>query len=434
MRNVILRNILIFVMFVQLFSCKKDTDENGPDITYSTPFDNQYFNVYDNVPVKAEITDQTKIVTANVTLVDENYVPVHITLPFTVSSPGMSVNTTYALDNIHLTTGLYYLMITASDGKNDSRKYKPVHINGVPKELKKIFLATDGGGFGTNMSYIDSTFSGVTPYHFFSGDYLGTSVSSYYQEAFMCGNYTGSFSCMGLQENVIKFSYAPLISPTPYFTSYYGEDKNTYNARYDGTIKGYDYLGNVVYSGAANSGYYVRKMIMNNKKMIAEEKSKTSSSRILVTFFQTGSAMQQTAISQDVVAFCRKDDDNVFVFGNAGGTGQIQLFNQVDNNLWNPYPYALPAGILLSAVRIDMDTYLIGYSDGTIYKYNYQIGSVTTYLSGYTALQLKYDEVNNRVYVAESNMVTGIDYPSKTIVNAVSSAETILGMDLLYNL
>ena len=433
MPKIFLRNTLIFILSLQLFACKKEKDEDGPKITFITPLDYENYATYDIISFRADISDETRIATANITLVDENYVPVHTTLPFTVTSPAMTVNTTYALDNIHLTTGLYYLMITATDGDNDSRAYKPVHITGIPKTLKKIFLATANGA-STNMSYIDSTFSGVIPYRTFTGDYLGTSVSSYYQEVFMCGNYNGSYTGVELQSGAVKFSVTPLISATPYFTAYYNEDKNNYAARYDGTIKGYDHLGNIMYTGNANSGYFVRKMIRNNNYMIAEEKSKTSLSRLLVTLYSTGNAMQQVAIAQDVAAFCRKDDDNVFAFGNNAGAGVIMLYDRVNNNLWSPYPYTLPAGTILSAVRIDADTYLIGHSNGTIYKYNYQTSSLTTYVSGYTAIQLKYDEIDNRVYIAESNLVTGIDYPSLTVVSTVPSAETILGMDLLYNL
>jgi len=435
MQNSLLRNILLLILPFQLLSCKKDVDEDGPEITFNTPFENQSFEVYEHIAVSAEIKDETKIQSVTITLVDVNFIPVHNSLSVPVTSPQMSVNTTYELDNIHLASGSYYLQIAATDGKNDARVYRQVIINGVPKALKRIMLATNSGTSATTMSYIDSTFSGVIPFHSFSGDYLGISASSYYQEVFLCGNYTGSYTALEVPSGAVKFTMAPLVTPSPYFTAYYSEEKNNYVARFDGTIKGYDQLGNVMYNANANSGYYARKLIINNGTLLAEEKSKTSASRLLVSFYATGMALQQVAISQDVVAFCRKDDDNVFVFGNASSTaGLIQLYDRVHNNLWTPYGYTMPPGNILSVVRINMNTYLIAYSNGTIYQYDYQLGSLTTYLTGYTAVQLKYDEVNNRIYIAESHTVTGVDYPSKTIVNTVSSGETILGMDLLYNL
>ncbi|MGZ6540197.1 MAG: hypothetical protein ACXVEB_17610, partial [Bacteroidia bacterium] len=160
---------------------------------------------------------------------------------------------------------------------------------------------------------------------------------------------------------------------------------------------------------------------------------KTSSAKMLVTYFPTSSFEKNCSLSQDVVAFCEKDVSNVFVFGNSSGQGVIQLYDRINNNLWSPYPFPLATGTILSAVKIDADTYLIGHSNGTIYKYQYLSGSLTTYLAGYTAIQLKYDDLNSEIYVVEANKITTFDYTSAALHHSVNSAETILGINLLYN-
>ena len=86
------------------------------------------------------------------------------------------------------------------------------------------------------------------------------------------------------------------------------------------------------------------------------------------------------------------------------------LFDRINNNLWNPYPFSLATGNLLSALKLDPDIYLLGHSNGTIYKYQYSMSSVTTFLTGYTAIKLKYDEVNNKLYVVEANKVATFDF------------------------
>ncbi|MCW3104401.1 MAG: hypothetical protein JWO09_2841 [Bacteroidetes bacterium] len=428
-----LKAALFFLMLAALFSCKKETDEAGPEVSFHTPFDNQSFMVYDNVPVSASISDESKITSVSVTLVDVNHIPVHTSVSTSVTSPSMTLSLSYPLDNIHLESGSYALLITASDGKNDSHTYQPILITAVPKALKKVFVATSTSAFQTSLYSIDSTFSSMSLYNSYSGDFIGTSASSYYQQVYLCGNYTGNFSGISLATNAIKFTVAPAVSASPYFTGYYSEDKKNYVARYDETVKGYNYTGNIVYNATANAGYFVRKMTMNNGYLVAEEKSKTSAGKLIVSFYSTGTPEQQVAISQDVVAFCEKDDHSVFVFGNDAGQAVIQLYDRMNNTVWNPYPYALPAGSILSALKIDADTYLFGHSNGTIYKYQYLSGSITTYLSGYTALQLKYDELNNDVYIAEANLLTAVDYPSKTVMHAVPSAENIYDFSFLYN-
>jgi hypothetical protein len=154
---------------------------------------------------------------------------------------------------------------------------------------------------------------------------------------------------------------------------------------------------------------------------------------MLVTYFPTASSEKNCTLTQDVVSFCEKDISDVFLFGNISGQGVIQLYDRINNNLWNPYPFSLATGSVLSAVKIDSDTYLIGHSNGTIYKYNYLSSSVTAYLTGYTAIQLKFDNLNNEVYVVEANKISTFDYTTATLNHSANSSDMIYGINLLYN-
>jgi hypothetical protein len=425
---------LMIVLISFLFSCKKEGDIFGPKVVINTPVENQSYNVFGFIQVNATVTDQTKITAVSICLTDLQQIPVHTSISIPVTSPSMTINTPYLLNNIHLETGFYYLLITASNGKNISYTYQKVFIVAVPKVRKKIYVLSASDATQTSLSYIDSTFTTIVPFHNFSGDYIGSSASSYFQQGYVCGNYTGNFTGINLATNSLKFSITPITSAAPYFTGYCSSDKNNYIARYDGYIKGYDYSGNIIYNAMAVTGYYAQHFCFNNNYMIAEEKDKTAPDKYLVTYFSTGFGEQQIALTQNVVAFSALDISNVFVFGNDfSGQGVIQLFNQINNNLWNPYPYSLPAGAILSVAQIDAITYLIGHSNGTIYKYNYQIGSLTPYLTGYTAVQLKYDDVNNEVVVVEANRVTTFDYPTQLLHNSVVSAQPVLDVQLLYN-
>lgn len=433
MRNSIAKTLLFFIIVMHALSCRKEKDEKGPDITFISPADNQSYMVYDHVAVKADIKDATKIVKVSVTLVDGNYIPMQESSDVPVTSPSMTANLSYQINNIHIESGLYYIMISASDGKNDSHQYRPVYITAVPRVLKKLIIAAKTSNSQTDMYEIDSVLSSKNLYHTFSGDYLGTSASSYFQQTFMCGNYSGSYTSMSLKDNSVKFTIAPFISASPCFTAYYSEEKNNYVARYDETVRGYNNEGGISYNAQANSGYYVTKIGMNNGVMLAEEVSKSGGPRLLVSFFSTGVAQQQKIISQNISAFCEKDGHDVFVFGNIGGQGVIQLYDRTTNNLWNPYPYSLPTGSILSAVKINEDTYLIGLSDGTIYKYQYASSSITPFLPGYTALEIKYDAPANEIYIAEQNKVSSVNLFSGALVHTINCPENIVGMDLLYN-
>jgi hypothetical protein len=423
-----------FILLMLSFSsCKKEKDESSPTIAISSPVENQVYNVYDYIHLVASITDDTKITAASVTLEDVNHVIVNSSVSLSVSSPTMSVDINYYIENIHIESGTYYLDVFANDGIHDTHAYLKINIIAVPKVLKTVFVTSNTTAFATNMSKIDSAFTTIIPYRAYTGDYVGSSVSSYYQQAYMCGNYTGNFVGIDLNYNTIKFTIHATSSSNPYFTGFYNDEQLNYVARYDGGIYGYDKDGSSVYGSIALTDYYAQHFCFNNDHLIAEEKDKTSATKALVTYYPTGSAEKNCTLTQDVVAFCEKDASNVFVFGNVAGQGVIQLFDRINNNLWNPYPFPLPMGAIGSAVKMNADTYLIGHSNGTIYKYQYTTASVTSYLTGYTAIQLKYDELNNTLYVVEANRISTFDYTAASLIHTVTSSENIRGINFLYN-
>src|SRR4051812_36996044 len=129
------RALFILLIACQLFACKKERDDKGPLVNFTAPFDGQSFTVNENMLVRADISDETGISSVVITLVDAGKIPVHTSLTVPVSSPKGTINTIYSLDNIHLESGLYYVMITASDGKNDSHTYQPVYITAIPRVL-----------------------------------------------------------------------------------------------------------------------------------------------------------------------------------------------------------------------------------------------------------------------------------------------------------
>ncbi len=433
MRSTLLCLILNLVLMSCINSCKKDEDTEPPRISISSPYENAIYNVFDVVSVQASISDNRQLELVNVGLLDAQMNVAYISVPATIASPSTSINVSYYLDDIHLESGIYYIKVSASDGENSINAYKKIQINAVPKVLKKVFLVTRPSTFQTRVSYIDSTFSSIIPYQLFSGDHIGSSASSYFQQIYNCGNYTGSFSSIDLSNNATKFTVPCVQSVYPYFTGYLGLEKTVYASYYSGILRGYDHNGNIVYGANANSGHYVQNFIFSGGYLLTEQVDQQTSTRVLTSHQTTGVGYQQVGLSQDVVAFCEKDNENVFVFGNVAGQGIIQLFDRNTNNLWNPYPFSLSTGALLSAVRIDSNTFLLGHSNGNIYKYQYQPSSVTTYLSGYVAKQLIYDELNDEVYIVQDNVLTRVYYSSGGVHNSISSSETILNACLLYN-
>jgi hypothetical protein len=425
--------LIILLLFTAVSGCKKDEDTEGPSISIETPNENQLFNVFDVVHIKATATDENKLTEVNVSLVDQNYNQKHSIEQIAVSSPSTSFEHDYWLNNIHLPSGIYYIMVAASDGVNISKSYRRIVLNEIPTTVRRFLVCTSTGSSSTNVSVIDSTFSSLSPYTSFSGDFLGSGLSSYNQRFFSSGSFTGALNSYNLVNNTPGYTVAAVPSINPYFTGFYNTEQTTYVAKYDGSIKGYNYGGGNIYSNASSDGYYTKQFCFVNGFLIAEQKYRTSSSKILVSHQPSGAALHQTALAQDVVALVEKNEDNVFLFGNIAGQGVIQLYDIPGNGLWNPYPGSLPTGSILSAVRINEDTYLIGMSNGNIYKYQYTSSGLTLFLPGFNAKKLILDPIQNILYVVESNLISRFAYPSMSPLSPMASAEPVLDFNILYN-
>lgn len=424
--SVILLNLLL--------ACKKEKDKLPPVIIISTPAENQPFNINENIHLTGTITDESDITNATVNLLNEQGLPVHVTLPIQITSSPLGIDVRYALDNIHLESGYYKICIFASDGNRDAYAYRRIQIIGVSKVVSKILVTTIGNSMQTNLSYVDTASGLLSPLAAFSGDHLASATDSYFQRFIHCGKSTGHFTGVDIGSKAVVFDVAPVISPPmPYFTGFHRSSTNYYVAAYNEQIKGYDPGGNVIYNAKQRSGYYAQHMCMNGVQLISEERHKITADKKLVCYYETGVARQSANLVQDVISFCEKDNTHVFVFGNKAGQGVIQLYDRNTNNLWDPYPYALATGSILCVLKLDADTYLIAHSNGSIYKYVYSTSSVTPYLNGYTTVQLIKEELANVLYVVEKNKISRFEFPGLKQLSPINSSEEIVDLNFLYN-
>ena len=75
MKKIIFATLLFFAFFSGC-KCKKDKDTAAPFVTIISPTENQLFNVGDSIHVKFDISDDTRIEFAQISVADENQVQV----------------------------------------------------------------------------------------------------------------------------------------------------------------------------------------------------------------------------------------------------------------------------------------------------------------------------------------------------------------------
>lgn len=429
MKYSLLTSLLLTLVLV--FSCKKNKDETPPTITITNPFDNQQYNALDTVWVMSTITDETSLQKIEITLTDDNKIPVLSTVIITPEANSVTLTVPYVLNDMNLASGSYYIWISAFDGTNIHDKFRRININEVPKDLKYIYLFTFVNS--TTVRVLRKSPSGPTQQLFdINGDFTGASLSSKFQKFFTCGKITGNLNAYNAAENQESWS-VPVISnpPFPYFDNIGCYNDIIYVSFYDGYIKGYNNNGAIMITANSPVGSHPSVSFADENYLYADHEKISGSSRIFgVYYLNTGILKQQITTDYEIVKIFEKDNDNIFLFANQNGQGIIRIYNITDNGTWEPH--AISSGQIHDALQVDEDTYLIALDNG-IYKYQYSVNSLTSYLSGENATIIKYDALNSEVYSCSGSQINVYDYSSHTLINTINLNDSVLDFQFLYN-
>ncbi|MCG3167310.1 MAG: hypothetical protein POELPBGB_03099 [Bacteroidia bacterium] len=422
--------LLLFLSFsLVLFSCKKK-DEVSPYIQITSPNEYSNHNVLDTIAVVGMVSDNEQLEYIKLSLLNENNITVASVVTLFPETNEYELNREFIIDNILLESGEYNLLVTASDGENETRRYIEITLNEAVRELTGILIAETPAANSVELRKIKPDLS-AEQIAFAAGDFSSAAASSKNQVYYIAGSETGSLRAFSMLNNSELWSVqANPLAGAPYFSDITEDDGLLYVSFFDGMLKVFDKSGTVKQQIDV-SGYNCLKIYKQGNLIFSEQQQIGASSRRLVLYDAlSAEEVQYVPLDMEAVAFCKRNDDNVFVFGNSGNQGYMKNYVISDNGFWEPHP--LETGNVLSAVRIDDNTFLIG-QEGTVYKYTYNPNSLVTYLPSVTASFISYELLSNRVVIADVNAVEIYNYNNGVLVGTVSAASAIKSLSLLYN-
>jgi hypothetical protein len=423
-----------FVLFILLaLSCNRDDDTELPTITVISPGNLTTWNVFDFIPVQASITDDQQLESVTVTMVNANLQPVLTAATFSPASNSYDLNTAIYVDDIHLASGTYYVKIVASDGTNDEISYTQINLNEEPKVLKETFVVSAPSSAVAELYRLNDNSNGFDFKQSFTGDYKGSSVSSYDQYVLMMGSFTGDLVAYDPDQNAVLWTVSNAQNPPfPFFNDMYydADDRLNYVSLTTGLIRGYDDDGNIDVNAVALAGNHPQSCFGHEDLLFTEEENfSTGNKELVVRFKISGSIKQTQPMTRDVVGFATQDTDNIFTFGNVSGQGIMSIYGINGNYFWEPH--SIPIGAINDFVQLDPNTYLIAHETG-IFSYSYQTNSLITLVSGINPSDLVYDDVNNVMIAAVGNQLNYYSL-SGNLINVITHASTIEAVHLYYN-
>ena len=387
----------MLVLFMCFVSCDKD-DSIPPIVVVNAPLSLSSFNVFDYITIQGKATDETNIEWVEIKLLNNNLISVAEQIVLYSTDLEFDFNANLLINDIHLNSGNYFLKIAVSDGRNITTSYVELLLSAIPLVLKNTYVVSANiNSFnlyevsGSNSTFIES----------FPGNYQSSISNSYNQYLFFGSDQAGYG--YDPEFNYIPWEIESVFSPYNYFNRaiYSEEDHLNYMSHGNGSIKGYDDNGNVIYSCLMNVNEYPENILVHQQKIFAEVYY-TSFNRDLVVYFKgSGLESHRLALNKDVVKLIPKSTDELYLFTNNGNVSELFIYTSSVNGLWSPH--SLPNGVVYDAVSISDNELIIAHQTGLL-RYTYSNNSLVTIVSSSMPFnKVKYDELNGVVVASSGN-------------------------------
>ena len=136
-----LSGIFMIFLFMSFISCDKE-DVLPPILVVNTPLALSNFNVLEYISVQGSASDETNIEYVELKLLNNDLVSVSNQIVLNSNELNFNFNANILIDDIHLSSGNYFLKVAVSDGKNVTSSYVEILLSAVPLVLKKTYVVS----------------------------------------------------------------------------------------------------------------------------------------------------------------------------------------------------------------------------------------------------------------------------------------------------
>jgi hypothetical protein len=435
MLKIHLKYYISLLCAITFFSCKKKEKQNEePTVNISIPSANIYLSVGDTIVIKGWASDDKEVKTVSAGITDQNYITVMPFVSQNASQSTFAFEFTYVLDEIHLETGNYYIIVQAYDGEKENRTYVPIHISASPF-VKTAYLFTSHNGFQSKIEKTD-TLMAIQNSVIKPGILNGAAISSYYQQFYVNGSGNQNAICYNAMPLTQKWLITNYGAGQPYFTSISSDDRYFYVGTIDGTITKYLPDGGLstIYT-YTDPSYYPTFFYKHSQFAFSVFENPVIFSKKIITHYMAGASYQEIPVNADIIGMSEKNINEAFVaMNNSLGKAEIKLLNGFTNNLSNTF--VLPNAKMLSFTPVDQDNLLISLDDGNIYKYTYSNSNIISVANGTNAQYIHYDKHRNELLVLRgktAQLYSLNGFVLNPLAANYTSADSLRGAFVLYN-
>ncbi len=385
-------------------SCNEEKDEEAPLVLISAPFENQNFNTIDTLLVTFTATDNERVLSVDIEILDENFQPVGQKYTYLVSDNPLNFGTDFLLDKPQLESGIYYVVVRASDGSNQGSAYRKIWLNAIPLELEGIFVAT--ASFNNVKVYSRPPDSSLWTEHLDRQvDFVGAALN-YKQNIFgLAGGELGDAVFYETGEwQPLQTVDGPGFPSLPFFTglSFSNDVDEFLLLLSEPRLRVYDAFAAGLIGFPLQVEHRPVSAYAIGDKYFVVEKPITNNNYSLATYARPGLLLSFLAVPGPVRGMFAKTPEEVFVWVDGTSGARLSILNTV-TNLFSII-FERSGESLKSADRISQNEFVFSTSAG-LFRYNFSTGATVVISNSVSPSVVKYESISGLLYTSSATLL-----------------------------
>ena len=400
---------LLICTLIVLAGCRKEKDEIAPTIFFDLPFMGNSYQFGEIIPIKARISDDKKIDFIRITVSDASGNEYLQVLNLTSSSNEKTVETLLEHNDRYLTSGVYYVKISAGDGVNEFTAFREIYLHELPVALDKVYLVKQPSStdFEVDSLGVDGE---IYPLYFVAGRYAKGELDSRSHKFCFAETAFGSINIIDMEDGVVNSSNSLPSSAEDGFYNCVVHDPFKHSVYFGGNesqIRECTSFASLNIQFLIPGDFIAEHFALNEDYLFVHARNIQSTQQNITVFHrETGAFLQSLALDNSIEVIglqSLENNEQVLVIANEDGASHLFKYNNATNAFNELFTMYDQSQCLYSCSGKDGRFY-IAHQNGIV-QYNSDLEMISSGMS-ISPVTMKYEPVNDRLYV----MTGGILY------------------------
>ncbi len=423
---------LIFLVWM-LGSCNKDDKVSEPVVEIFNPEFQQQFILPDTIEIRFSVNHDKPVEYIRISIVNYNMIPISNQEFLYPENNIFDGTMNFYLDALPESGSVppYYIHIAVSDVSQIYHTYLKIGLSNREMKYEGCFLITRSGIDEININYINDQYvqKFITE---ISGNYTDSDISHNSNMLYLLTDIPDKARAIDCENGELIWTKDPQL-PYPEFNRALVEKNIVFFSTAIGRIIGLTIEDGIqVFTTPVLPDSIPVNICLTSDYLIADTRLRDAVSYVWVSYYkQTGSRYLLFPTNYETVAmFGLESENRIIVFCNKDSNGHIITFNAkyniVENNV------IANNGDIQQSCKIDNNNFLFS-TDNMIFHFNLQSQShVKIAETENIIIGIKFDNINNRLFVAHPYKVEIFSYPDLNSITTIETSSLLKGVELKY--